>query len=175
MKGKHAQKNFGALGAMAPTPLSLETRGGGGGGWGVSHTRTGPAPAPLVRCRLFCISSSQGQQRTMNGLALIRSLQTVRMLCVGDWKAPPRGVDCMHPLGSSVRWLCDTCLEGVAWSFVFCKPLCKFEKSHASLWAKAKLVCYIHHSDLQAEALFCKIMNVIRTAIPMCALCITVA
>ena len=32
MKGKHAQKNFGAVGAMAPPPLSLKT-GGGGGGW----------------------------------------------------------------------------------------------------------------------------------------------
>ena len=31
MKGKHAQKNFGAIGAMAPTPQSLKTRGGGGG------------------------------------------------------------------------------------------------------------------------------------------------
>ena len=31
MKGKHAQKNFGAVGAMAPTPLSLKTRGGRGG------------------------------------------------------------------------------------------------------------------------------------------------
>ena len=28
MKGKHAQKNFGAVGAMAPTPLSLKTPGG---------------------------------------------------------------------------------------------------------------------------------------------------
>ena len=31
MKGKHAQKNFGAIGTMAPTPLSLKTGGGGGG------------------------------------------------------------------------------------------------------------------------------------------------
>ena len=30
MDGKHAQKKFGATGAMAPTPLSLKTRGGGG-------------------------------------------------------------------------------------------------------------------------------------------------
>ena len=28
MKGKLAQKNFGAVGAMAPTLLSLKTRGG---------------------------------------------------------------------------------------------------------------------------------------------------
>ena len=30
MKGWHAQKNLCAVGAMAPTPLSLKTRGGGG-------------------------------------------------------------------------------------------------------------------------------------------------
>ena len=30
MKGKHAEKNFGAVGAMAPTPLSLKIPGGGG-------------------------------------------------------------------------------------------------------------------------------------------------
>ena len=47
MKGKHAQKNFNAVGAMAPTPLALKTRGGGGG-WGVSHTRTGPSRPPLL-------------------------------------------------------------------------------------------------------------------------------
>ena len=47
MKRKHAQKNFGAVGAMAPTPLSLKNPGGeGGGGWGVSHTRTGPGHPP---------------------------------------------------------------------------------------------------------------------------------
>ena len=37
MKGKYAQKNFGAVGAMAPTPLSLKTRGGGGGLGGVAY------------------------------------------------------------------------------------------------------------------------------------------
>ena len=42
MKGKHAQKNFSAVGAMAPTPLSLKTRAGG-----VSHTRTGLGRPPL--------------------------------------------------------------------------------------------------------------------------------
>ena len=47
MKGKHAKKNFGAVGAMAPTPLSLKTLGGGGG-WGVSHTRTGPSRPPVA-------------------------------------------------------------------------------------------------------------------------------
>ena len=54
MKGKHAQKNFNAVGAMAPTPLSLKTTLGGGGGWGVSHTRTGPGRPPVVSplCRL---------------------------------------------------------------------------------------------------------------------------
>ena len=34
MKGQHAQKNFGAVDAMAPTPLSLKTRGRSGGGTG---------------------------------------------------------------------------------------------------------------------------------------------
>ena len=34
MKGKHAQKDFGAVGAMAPPPLSLKTWGGGGRGRG---------------------------------------------------------------------------------------------------------------------------------------------
>ena len=37
MKGKHAQNNFGAVGAMAPTPLSLRARGGGGGLGGVAY------------------------------------------------------------------------------------------------------------------------------------------
>ena len=64
MKGKHAQKNFSAVGAMAPTPLSLKTRGeGGGGGLGGSHTRTGLAPPPLLwwvggcvpACLLVCV------------------------------------------------------------------------------------------------------------------------
>ena len=50
MKGKHAQKNSGTVGSMAPTPLSLKTRGGGGGGWGVLHTRTGPGH-PAGECR----------------------------------------------------------------------------------------------------------------------------
>ena len=45
MKGKDAQKNFGALGAMAPKPLSLKIPRGGGG-LGVSHTMTGPGRAP---------------------------------------------------------------------------------------------------------------------------------
>ena len=68
MKGKHAQKNFGAIGTMAPTPLSLKTPGGGGGGgWGVSHTRTGPGcPSPpcseadTVDAAETCISYGNG-------------------------------------------------------------------------------------------------------------------
>ena len=44
MRGKHAQNNLGAAGALPPNPLSLKTRGGGVGGG--SHTRTGPAPPP---------------------------------------------------------------------------------------------------------------------------------
>ena len=51
MKGKQAQKNFGAVGARAQTPLSLKKKPpGGGGGWRGSHTRTGPGrpPPPCV-------------------------------------------------------------------------------------------------------------------------------
>ena len=48
MKGKHAQKNFGAVGAMAPTPLSLKTRGEGegGGGWGGVAYKDQACPPP---------------------------------------------------------------------------------------------------------------------------------
>ena len=46
MKGKHAQINFGAVGAMAPHQYLSKPRGGGGGGLGVSHTRTGPGRPP---------------------------------------------------------------------------------------------------------------------------------
>ena len=41
MKGKHAKENFSAVGAMAPTPLSLKTQRGG-----VSHTRAWPGRPP---------------------------------------------------------------------------------------------------------------------------------
>ena len=47
MKGKHAQKNFGAV-AMAPTPLSLKTRGGGGGAGGVAYKDRARLPPPPV-------------------------------------------------------------------------------------------------------------------------------
>ena len=49
MKGKHAQKKFGAIGAMAPTPLSLKTpgRGGGGGAGGCRIQGPGPPPPPV--------------------------------------------------------------------------------------------------------------------------------
>ena len=43
MKGKHAQKKFGAVGAMPPNPLSIKTRGGGGGGLGGGGQGPGPA------------------------------------------------------------------------------------------------------------------------------------
>ena len=43
MKGKHAQKkNFGAVGTIAPTPLSLKTRGGVGGAGGVAYNARPP-------------------------------------------------------------------------------------------------------------------------------------
>ena len=37
MKEKRAQENFGAISAMAPTPLSLQTQKGGGGLGGVAY------------------------------------------------------------------------------------------------------------------------------------------
>ena len=45
------KKKLSTIGAMAPTPLSLQPRGGGGGrgGWGVSHTRTRPGRPPPPR------------------------------------------------------------------------------------------------------------------------------
>ena len=48
MKGKHAQKNFGAVGAMAPTPLSLKTQRGGGGGLGGVAYKDRARPPPRV-------------------------------------------------------------------------------------------------------------------------------
>ena len=52
MKEKHAQKNFGAIGAMAPTPLSLKTPGGGGGLGGVAYKDRArpPPPPPVPQC-----------------------------------------------------------------------------------------------------------------------------
>ena len=46
------KKNFGAVGAMAPTPLSLKTRGGGGGAGGCHKQGPGPAALPWLvhRC-----------------------------------------------------------------------------------------------------------------------------
>ena len=65
MKGKHAQKNFGAVGAMAPTPLSLKTRRGGGL-WGVSHTRTPPPRVgevlgQVVALRGHCVHTAHAE------------------------------------------------------------------------------------------------------------------
>ena len=59
MKGKDAQKNFGAVGTMAPTPLSLKTWGGEGGAGGVTYKDRAQPPPPhdhhqttmaLLRC-----------------------------------------------------------------------------------------------------------------------------
>ena len=45
-------KKFGAVGAMAPAPLSLKSRGREGRGGG-SHTRTGPGRPPCIAdCRV---------------------------------------------------------------------------------------------------------------------------
>ena len=47
MKGEYVPKNFGAVGAMAPTPLSLKTPRGGGGGLGAGGCRIqGPGLPP---------------------------------------------------------------------------------------------------------------------------------
>ena len=63
MKGKHAQKNFGAIGAMARAPLSLKTRGqgerGGGGLGDVTYedrARPPPPPPPVVAMSECCCS-----------------------------------------------------------------------------------------------------------------------
>ena len=48
MKEKHAQKIFGAIGAMAPTPLSLKTPGGGGGLGGVAYKDRARPPPPCL-------------------------------------------------------------------------------------------------------------------------------
>ena len=60
MKGKHAQKNFGAVGAMAPAPLSLKTPGGKGGGGAEGCRIQGPGPAAPPcdpgSCRVQCSS-----------------------------------------------------------------------------------------------------------------------
>ena len=49
MKGKHAQKNFGTVGAMAPTPLFLKPpQGGGGGGVAYKDRAHPPPPRDLI-------------------------------------------------------------------------------------------------------------------------------
>ena len=50
MKGKHEQKNFGAIGALASTPLSLKTQGGGGEGGAGGCRIQGPGPAAPPLC-----------------------------------------------------------------------------------------------------------------------------
>ena len=56
------KKNFGAIGTMAPTPLSLKTRGGGGGGLGGCRIQgLGPAaPPPPPPC------ANQSKQTKIN-------------------------------------------------------------------------------------------------------------
>ena len=48
MNGKHAQKKFGAVGVMAPTPPSLKTPGRGGGGLGGVEYKDRPPPPPVT-------------------------------------------------------------------------------------------------------------------------------
>ena len=80
MKGKHAQKNFSAVGAMAPTPLSLKTRGGGGGLGGVAYKDwTRPPPRghtggpPLVSTGAYPISRLSGRSGVCQGSPNFRS------------------------------------------------------------------------------------------------------
>ena len=56
MKGKHAQKKLGAVGAMAPNPPSLETRGGGGCAY---KDRARPSPRGLQPIQLQAREKAQ--------------------------------------------------------------------------------------------------------------------
>ena len=56
---RHAKTKIGAVGTMAPAPLSLKPRGGGGG-WGMSHTRTSPPPPVGVILEGSCHMKNTG-------------------------------------------------------------------------------------------------------------------
>ena len=58
MNGKHAQKNFGAVGTMAPTPIS-QNPGGGGGAGGCRIQGPGPAAPPPPVGSLVTMRSDQ--------------------------------------------------------------------------------------------------------------------
>ena len=71
-------KNFGAVGAMAPTPLSLKPPGGGEGGWGASHTRTGPGrPPPWLTLLIFGNIRIHSEYSELAGPALIRKYSEI--------------------------------------------------------------------------------------------------
>ena len=69
---KHVIKKFGAVGAMAPTPLSLKTRREGG--LGGSHTRTAPPP-PWVHMHaqgyLHCKPCTMGSTKHWSSMPLL--------------------------------------------------------------------------------------------------------
>ena len=78
MKGKHAQKNFGAVGTMAPTPPSLKTGGeGGGGGWECRMQGPGPATPPVRAAS----SAPQGAKTRVQVFADIQNF-ALRAHCV---------------------------------------------------------------------------------------------
>ena len=72
MKGRHAQKNFGAVGAMAQTPLSFKTPGGGGGLGGLGGVaykdRAQPPPRVWYRIRRWQHKNTQfGKSKKLRG------------------------------------------------------------------------------------------------------------
>ena len=61
MKGKHAKKKkFRAVGAMAPTPLSLKTRGGRGRGCRIQGPGPATPPGEYVYCAGACMGAGVG-------------------------------------------------------------------------------------------------------------------
>ena len=66
MKGKHAQKNFGTVGAMAPTPLFLRIPGLGEGLGGVTYKdRARPPPhVSLLLLELLLMLLLAGRHRS---------------------------------------------------------------------------------------------------------------
>ena len=87
MIGKYAQKNFGAVGAMAPTPLSLKTRrggegGGGGGLGGVAYKdRARPPPSDLCFFHPIWVLGARG------GGGLIGDWYTTCLCSLSPWTA----------------------------------------------------------------------------------------
>ena len=96
------QKNFGTVGAMAPTPLSLKTRGGGGGAGGCCIQGPGP-PRPPRGFPLHIIKY------------INRTIQMHLYSCTENLR-PRRCVrkKCTHVVGTVGLWL----LGRLCWCFV---------------------------------------------------------